>query len=89
MLAFRIHREPSFLHALFLFEYLEYAPQTRTTHYTQYGAEHAVLYPQTANNESYTHNAEYPPAASAEVVFALDDDGTKEADDQKGDEGYK
>lgn len=63
----------------FLFEYFEYAPKARTASNSQCSACYVVLNRQACQYECDACNCEHRPAACAEMIFTLDDDGMKDA----------
>ena len=86
----RISWEPAFLHSLFLCKEFADAPERWEGEGAKDGIEDDVL------NKEKSHqygndagNEEYPPIASAAVVFHFDDDGMKDADDEKSGNAYE
>ena len=80
---FRVHGEPSFLHAFLLLEDFQDAPEAGTAYDAQDRAQDAVLYGQAGGYEDYAGQGEGPPAFRAEMIFALDDYRVEKPDYQK------
>ena len=86
ILPFGIHGEPAALDALALLKHLEDAPEARAADDTQDGAGNLVGHEERACDEGKASEEEHPPAAHTEVVFAFDDEGMEDTNDEKG--GY-
>ena len=83
VLPLRIFRKPSLTHPFALLEDLEDAPQARKTGDAEDGTPEEVGNQQGSRQKKDAGEEEHPPAAGAEIILPLDDDGMEQTDDKE------
>ena len=84
MFALGIHGKPALDDALALIEEFADTPKAREAHDGRKCPPKETADEEGRQSANDAHEKEYPPRASAEVVFRFDDDGMKNANDKEG-----
>ena len=79
-----IGREPSFFHALFLFEEFQDRPEAGECSHAGEAGQDYISGKERAQGEKHPANRECPPSLFAEIVFSLDYYGMEYSDYEEG-----
>ena len=83
----RILGEPSLAYPLPLLKQLLDGPEAGAADHPKHRGENGIIQKQRRHREQYAQHGEYRPFAASEIIFEFDDDGVKQSDAQKRNDG--